>query len=128
MADNKHLTVTLRLRVSSADVHYAASLASGAFVLKLFGDAATELLIRMDQTEGLFRAYEKIDFLAPVMAGDFLEIVATLVSKGNRSRKIQFKAYKVIAASPSNDDPHHARIIHPPQIVAEAVGTCIIPK
>ena len=30
----------------------------GAFVTKLFGDAATEVLIRSDGDEGLFRAYD----------------------------------------------------------------------
>jgi len=34
---------------------------------------ATELLIRRDGDEGLFRAYDNLEFLAPVYAGDFIE-------------------------------------------------------
>jgi 3-aminobutyryl-CoA ammonia-lyase len=35
----------------------------GLKCLALFGDLATELLIMHDGDEGLFRAYEKVDFL-----------------------------------------------------------------
>ena len=53
----------------------------GAFVLKLFGDAATELLIRRDGDEGLFRAYSSVEFLAPVRAGDYLEVEAEITAR-----------------------------------------------
>ncbi len=67
------LTVTLRVRMGAHDAHYAGELVDGARVLALFGDVATELLIRLDGDEGLFRAYEGIEFLAPVRAGDYVE-------------------------------------------------------
>ena len=44
----------------------AANLVDGARMLALFGDVATELLIRHDGDEGLFRAYDAVEFLAPV--------------------------------------------------------------
>src|SRR5271163_1692911 len=90
------LTVTLRLRMSAHDAHYAGELVDGARILALFGDLATELLIRLDGDEGLFRAYENIEFLAPVFAGDYVEATAELVTVGNTSRKIRFEARKVI--------------------------------
>ena len=62
------LTVTLRVRMGAHDAHYAGELVDGARLLALFGDVATELLIRLDGDEGLFRAYEAIEFLAPVRA------------------------------------------------------------
>ena len=65
--------VTLRLRMSAHDAHYAGELVDGARMLALFGDLATELLIRLDGDEGLFRAYESVEFLAPVFAGDYIE-------------------------------------------------------
>jgi len=89
--------VTLRLRMSAHDAHYAGELVDGARMLALFGDLATELLIRLDGDEGLFRAYEAVEFLAPVFAGDYIEASAELVSVGNTSRKIRFEARKVIA-------------------------------
>jgi len=63
--------VNLRVRMSSADSHYAGNLVAGATILKLFGDVATELTIRYDGDEGLLRAYDSVEFLAPVYAGDF---------------------------------------------------------
>ena len=47
--------------MSAHDGHYAGGLVDGARMLQLFGDVATELLIRMDGHLGLFRAYENIE-------------------------------------------------------------------
>ena len=63
----------IRLRMSSHDAHYGGNLVDGARMLGLFGDVATELCIRSDGDEGLFRAYDTVEFLAPVYAGDFIE-------------------------------------------------------
>src|ERR1700690_3953451 len=89
--------VTLRLRMSAHDAHYAGELVDGARMLALFGDLATELLIRLDGDEGLFRAYETVEFLAPVFAGDYIEAARELVASGKPSRKIRFEARKVVS-------------------------------
>lgn len=47
----------IRLRMSTHDAHYAGDLVDGVRMLGLFGDLATELLIRYDGDEGLFRTY-----------------------------------------------------------------------
>src|SRR3954470_13597052 len=91
------LSVTHRVRMGSHDAHYAGELVDGARILALFGDVATELLIRLDGDEGLFRAYESVDFLAPVFSGDFVEATGELVAVGSSSRKIAFEARKVIS-------------------------------
>ena len=115
--------VTLRLRVGAEQAHYGGGLVDGAFVLKLFGDAATELLIRHDGDEGLFRAYAAVDFLAPVRGGDYLEIEAELTRVGTTSREMRFEARKVI----SPGDGSAARVLDPPEVVARATGTCVVP-
>src|SRR5215475_1407573 len=89
--------VQLRLRVGAEQAHYGGGLVDGAYVLKLFGDAATELLVRLDGDEGLFRAYSSVDFLAPVHGGDYLEVEAEIVRSGKTSREMRFEARKVIA-------------------------------
>jgi 3-keto-5-aminohexanoate cleavage enzyme len=121
--------VTSRLRMSAHDAHYAGELVDGARVLGLFGDVATELLIRLDGDEGLFRAYESVEFLAPVFAGDFLEVSAELLAMGKTSRKILFEARKVIAnvRSPGYA-PSAADVLMTPTVVARAVGTCVVPE
>src|SRR6185436_12911725 len=88
--------VSLRLRMSSHDAHYAGELVDGARMLAIFGDLATELLIRLDGDEGLFRAYDSVEFLAPVYAGDYIEATGEIVAIGNTSRKMKFEARKVV--------------------------------
>ena len=95
----------------------------GAFVLKLFGDAATELLIRHDGDEGLFRAYSAVEFLAPVRGGDYLEVEAEITRVGKTSREMRFEARKVIAPQEGSS----ARLVEPPEVVARATGTCVVP-
>lgn len=115
--------VLLRLRVGAEQAHYGGGLVDGAFVLKLFGDAATELLIRRDGDEGLFRAYSSVDFLAPVRAGDYLEIEAEIVREGRTSRQMRFEARRIIAPQGGSA----ARVLDPPEVVARAEGTCVVP-
>ncbi|MDY0317361.1 MAG: hotdog domain-containing protein [Candidatus Izemoplasmatales bacterium] len=117
----------LRMRMSNQDVHYGGNLVDGAKILALFGDAATELLIRLDGDEGLFRAYESVDFLAPVYAGDFLEVEAEIVEAGNTSRKMEFFCYKVIVARP-DISPSACDVLEERILTTKAVGTCIVPK
>ncbi len=89
--------VMLRVRMSLRDAHYAGNLVAGGTVMGLFGDVATELAIRHDGDEGLLRVYQNAEFLAPVYAGDFLEVVGRIVAAGNTSRRIELEARKVIA-------------------------------
>ncbi|MBR0135842.1 MAG: 3-aminobutyryl-CoA ammonia lyase, partial [Clostridia bacterium] len=67
------MTSTIRLRMSAQDAHYGGNLVDGAHMLALFGDVATELLIKLDGDEGLFKAYDMVEFIAPVFAGDYIE-------------------------------------------------------
>src|SRR3970282_2956416 len=88
---------TVRVRMGQEDAHYGGNLVDGARTLKLFGDVITEIAIITDGDEGLFVAYEQIEFLAPVYAGDFLEVTGTVTRIGNTSRTVSFEARKVIA-------------------------------
>src|SRR5580658_5392816 len=121
--------VGLRLRMSAHDAHYSGGLVDGARIMALFGDLATELLIRLDGDEGLFRAYETVEFLAPVFAGDYIEATAELVRVGNTSRQIQFEARKVITnLRRPGGSPSAADVLGEPVVVCRAVGTCVTPR
>jgi 3-aminobutyryl-CoA ammonia-lyase len=121
------MKVVLRVRMSQADAHYGGNLVDGARILALFGDAATELCVRHDGDEGLLRAYEAVELLAPTYAGDFLEIEAELVSAGNTSRAMRFEARKVIRPRPDLSDSA-AEVLGEPVVVCRARGTCVVPK
>ena len=117
----------IRLRMSSHDAHYAGDLVDGAKMLSLFGDLATELLVRYDGDEGLFRAYDMVEFLAPVKAGDFIEARGHLISAGKSSRKMEFEAYRVITPNIEAGESA-ADLLKKPVLVCRAKGTCVTPK
>ena len=124
-------TAMIRLRMSAHDGHYAGGLVDGARILGLFGDVATELLIRLDGDEGLFRAYEKVEFLAPVFSGDYIEAVGRIVQIGASSRKMEFEARKVIQPLPLDRGGlavSSAEILTQAIVVCVATGTCVTPK
>ena len=114
---------TIRLRMSAGDAHYGGNLVDGAKMLQLFGDVATELLIMQDGDEGLFVAYDNVEFLAPVHG----EAEGEITKVGNTSRKMTFVARKVVAARP-DISPSAADELDEPIVVCRASGTCVVPK
>ncbi|MFU8805209.1 MAG: hotdog domain-containing protein [Bradymonadaceae bacterium] len=125
MTDNE---VMMRMRIGMEHVHYAGDLVDGALMLKLFGDVATELLIRHDGDEGLFRAYDSVEFLAPVQGGDYIEAVGRITRVGNTSRKMDFEARKVIRLTGNPENPGEAEVLDEPIVVCRASGTCVVVK
>ena len=93
-------------------------------MLGIFGDVATELLIIQDGDEGLFCAYDNVEFLAPVYAGDYIEATGEITHVGNTSRKMVFEAKKVIAPRP-DISPSAADVLPEPIVVCRASGTCV---
>ncbi len=121
------MKATIRIRMSQLDAHYGGNLVDGARILALFGDAATELCIRHDGDEGLLRAYESVEVLAPTHAGDYLEVEAELVKVGNTSRTMRFEARKLVRPRPDVSDSA-ADALAEPIVVCRAVGTCVVPR
>lgn len=117
----------IRMRMSAHDAHYGGNLVDGARMLQLFGDVATELLIINDGDEGLFKAYDMVEFLAPVYAGDYIEAVGEIVNIGNTSRKMVFEARKVIAPRPDVNESA-CDVLKEHIVVCRASGTCVVPK
>ncbi len=121
------ITSVIRMRMSAHDAHYGGDLVDGARIVGIFGDVATELLIKLDGDEGLFLRYDEIEFLAPVFAGDYIEVRGEIGHVGNTSRKMSFEAWKVIAAR-RDVSPSAADFLDAPVLVARAEGICVTPK
>ncbi|MBW2571331.1 MAG: 3-aminobutyryl-CoA ammonia lyase [Deltaproteobacteria bacterium] len=117
----------IRVRMSAHDAHYGGNLVDGARMLQLFGDVATELLIRHDGDEGLFAGYEFVEFTAPVYAGEYIEATGRIIEIGNTSRKIEFEAQKVIVRRPDINESA-CYVLKAPVPVCRATGTCVTPK
>jgi 3-aminobutyryl-CoA ammonia-lyase len=119
-------SVQHRRYVPYSHAHYGGNLVDGAYVLGLFGDVATELCIRTDGDEGLFAAYDSVEFRAPVQAGDVLEVTAVIDRVGRRSRGVAFTARVVCRAQPERR-PSAAGVVDPPLDVVIAHGTVVVP-
>jgi 3-aminobutyryl-CoA ammonia-lyase len=121
------LTVVHRRYVPYSHAHYAGDLVDGAYSLALFGDVATEVCIRTDGDEGLFAGYEDVRFLAPVRAGDVVEVTARVVAVGNRSRRLELTAHVVCRGRPDRS-PSAAEVLAEPVLATAAVGTVVVPS
>lgn len=118
--------VVHRRYVPHGHAHYGGGLVDGAYVLGLFGDAATELCIRTDGDEGLFAGYDQVEFRAPVRGGDVIEVTATIDRVGRRSRGVAFTAVVSARADPERG-PSAAHVCHPAVVVVVAHGTVVVP-
>ncbi|HTT53059.1 MAG TPA: hotdog domain-containing protein [Streptosporangiaceae bacterium] len=120
------LTVTHRRYVPASHAHYGGSLVDGAYVLGLFGDVATEAAIRMDGDEGLFASYSDVQFRAPVLAGDVVEVTATVIRAGTRSRELAFEARVLCRANPGQGASASV-VLAEPLTAVTATGTIVVP-
>jgi len=120
------MTVTHRRYVPYSHAHYAGSLVNGAYSLGAFGDVATEMCIRSDGDEGLFASYSDVQFQAPIRAGDCIEIEATLVRVGSRSREMRF-AVRVVARGNHDRGESSADLLDEPIVATTARGVVVVP-
>jgi 3-aminobutyryl-CoA ammonia-lyase len=124
--DGVGTSVVHRRYVPYSHAHYAGNLVEGAYVVGLFGDVATELCIRIDGDEGLFASYSDIQFLAPLRGGDVVEVSATLVRRGRRSREVEFAAHVVCRGAPERG-ANAADVLPEPLLITTARGTVVAP-
>ena len=121
-------TSLIRLRLGQEDAHYGGNLVAGATQLKIVGDLITELAMRYDGDEGLFRAYESVEFLAPLYAGDWIE------ARGQHRQRRQLQPPLRVrdpqdrrGASPTSASSA-AEFLDEPILTLKAVGTTVVPK
>jgi 3-aminobutyryl-CoA ammonia-lyase len=125
MTESQELSAMIRVRLSASDAHYGGQLVNGAHMLSLFGDVATELAILCDGDEGLLVGYENIEFLAPLYAGDFVEVTGRITKIGRTSRRMELEARKVICARRDISDSA-ADMLETPIVIGRAIGTTVV--
>jgi 3-aminobutyryl-CoA ammonia-lyase len=127
MAGEDLPTAYIRRRLGSEDAHYGGNLVAGAKQLEIVGDLITELAMRYDGDEGLFRAYESVEFLAPLYAGDWIEARGRIVRVGRTSRTCEFEVWKLGGARPEVSESA-AEFLEEPVLTCRAVGTTVVPE
>jgi 3-aminobutyryl-CoA ammonia-lyase len=127
MAAEVGTRVVHRRYVPYSHAHYAGDLVDGAYSLGLFGDVATEMCILSDGDEGLLASYADVQFLAPVRAGDVLEVTGELVRVGTRSRVLDFAVRVVARGAATPERPGAATFLAEPIVATTATGTVVVP-
>ena len=118
----------LRVRLGLHDTHYPNRLIPAATILRLFADCASEVGIKTDGTDGYLAAYEKAEFFKPVYAGDYVEIRAKRVSKGNRSRRTALEARRCMESKELGGGLSGGVFHDPPELIASAIMIGVRPR
>jgi len=106
------MKAALRVRMQERDARRPGALVDTYRILELFGDVAAELSRGLFSAEGRLRSYETVEFVAPVHAGDVLEVEGEILSSDPSSLTIQLEARN--ATQPST------------QMIARARGTWVV--
>jgi acyl-CoA hydrolase len=114
-------TASLRVRLSPGDARYAGGLVAGSKAMELFADLETEIALREGGDEGLCRAYDMVEFLAPLRVGDFVEATARVVERGRTSRRIYAEVHKVLTV-----DEHGRNVPLPEPVLAVRASATIV--
>jgi 3-aminobutyryl-CoA ammonia-lyase len=112
----------IRLRLTPADARYAGGLVAGSKAMEIFADLETELSLREGGDEGLAVAYDMVEFLAPLHAGDFVEGRGRVVARGRTSRKVYLELHRVLHV----DERGLGGADEPPLLVARASATIVV--
>ncbi len=119
----------LRVRLGTNDTHYREELIPAATLLRLFADCSTEIGLRESGgREGLLAAYEGAEFMYPCRVGDYLEIQAKVLSRGNRSRRVGLVALRHVRAPGHDEKPQLWQFCEPPEVVARAILVSVTPR
>jgi acyl-CoA hydrolase len=119
---------TLRVRLGTKDTHYRGGLIPAATMMRLFADCTTEIGIRDNGRAGLLAAYENVEFLLPLRAGDYVEIRATVISRGRRSRRIALEAWRLMRAPAEGSPVRDYMLCEPPEQAARGIMISVAPK
>ena len=114
----------VELRVDS---HYTDGVVSLGTIVEMFGIAGTKLAYMIDGDGGLMRAFENVEFLAPVYHGDFVRATARLLAVGRTSRRRSYELHVTARTMGVGPLITSGELLNPPILAARAIGTTVTP-
>jgi 3-aminobutyryl-CoA ammonia-lyase len=123
-ADLTRYVVEVELRVDS---HYTDGVVSLGTIVEMFGIAGTKLAYMIDGDGGLMRAFESVEFLAPVYHGDFVRATARLLAVGRTSRRRSYELHVTARTMGIGPLVTSGQLLDPPILAARAIGTTVTP-
>ena len=114
----------VELRVDS---HYTDRVVSLGTIVEMFGIAGTKLAYMIDGDGGLMRAFENVEFLAPVYHADYVRCTARLLAVGRTSRKRSYELHVTARTHGVGPSPTSGEILDPPILAARAIGYTVTP-
>lgn len=100
----------------------------GWWAIRIIGDIATDLGIRLDGDTSLIRRYDYIDLVEPLYGGDFARFRGEIVHIGNTSRTIDFTVEKVVDRKPDKYKFNEADYELDPRVVIRGRVVIVVPK
>jgi 3-aminobutyryl-CoA ammonia-lyase len=123
--DLSQYVATIETRVDS---HYPNQVVSLGVITELFGMAGGKLAMMLDGDGGFMRAFESLEFLAPVYQGDYVRATARLLAVGRTSRKRAYEAHVVARSYGVGPHASSGRVLPEPILAARAIGVTVTPR
>lgn len=118
----------IRVRLGARDARTESGQVDPARLMELFNDAAANLAIAYRRDEGLLRAYQNVEFVAPVRLGDYIEVRGRVIDVARKALTIQMVAHVAVRTARSVESPLAGVLVEPPRLVARATGVWIVPE
>jgi 3-aminobutyryl-CoA ammonia-lyase len=122
--DLSRYVAEVELRVDS---HYTDRVVSLGTIIEMFGIAGTKLAYMIDGDGGLMRAFESVEFLAPVYHGDYVKATARLLAVGRTSRRRSYELHVTARTYEVGPLLTSGELLDPPILAARAVGITVTP-
>lgn len=119
-------TELLRVRLRSDDTHYRSGLIPAASLTALMADCGALLGLRVDGVSGYLASWRSVQVHKPCHVGDYVEVKAALVRKGNRSREYAVSVHRIVETQ-SEGPTSTGVFLESPELVCDGVYIGVIP-
>ena len=105
---------TMRIKLKEKDIDYDKYIGTSR-IIEVFDDIAQELLIRNKSHRGVLKEYEELEFIKPLVYGDYLDVIGQIIAFNETTLKIKFEVLKVL-------DGEHEKYLLKPELLCKAIG------